>query len=102
MPPSVSSARWSVLIAAALFGTGGAAIKGTTLAPVQIAGFRSIVAVLALVVFIPAARHGFGRDLLPAALAYAAWHGWVGWIGMGLFGAGFVLYFLLPLVSSPR
>jgi drug/metabolite transporter, DME family len=71
MPTSVSSARWSVLIAALLFGTGGAAIKGTTLAPIQVAGFRSAVAVVALVLFMPSARRGFGRDLLPAALAYA-------------------------------
>jgi drug/metabolite transporter (DMT)-like permease len=61
----------SVLVAAVLFSTGGAAIKGTALAPVQVAGFRSLIAVVALVLFMPAARRGFGRDLLPAALAYA-------------------------------
>lgn len=71
MPSTAMSARWSVLIAALLFGTGGAAIKGTALSPIQVAGFRSAVAVVALVLFIPAARQGFGRDLLPAALAYA-------------------------------
>jgi len=71
MSPSASSARWSVLIAALLFGTGGAAIKGTALAPIQVAGFRSAVAVVALVLFIPAARRGFGVDLVPASLAYA-------------------------------
>jgi drug/metabolite transporter (DMT)-like permease len=61
-----------VLGAALLFSTGGAAIKGTTLAGFQVAGFRSGVAALALVLFLPAARRGFGRGLLPAALAYAA------------------------------
>lgn len=71
MQKAVPSARWSVMIAALLFGTGGAAIKGTLLAPIQVAGFRSAVAVVALVGLLPAARRGFGRDLIPAALAYA-------------------------------
>lgn len=72
MSKEVSAARWSVLAAAVLFGTGGAAIKGTALAPVQVAGFRSGVAAIAMLLLLPAARRGFGRDLLPGALAYAA------------------------------
>jgi len=66
-----ASARLSVLAAAILFSTGGAAIKGTALDSFQVAGFRSGVAALALLVFLPAARRGFGLDLLPAAATYA-------------------------------
>jgi DME family drug/metabolite transporter len=65
-------ARASVLGAALLFSTGGAAIKGTVLGSFQVAGFRSGVAALALFLLLPAARRGFGRGLIPAALAYAA------------------------------
>lgn len=65
-------ARWQVLIAAALFSTGGAAIKGTALTAFQVASFRSGIAALALLLLLPGARRGYGRDLLPAALAYAA------------------------------
>jgi drug/metabolite transporter, DME family len=64
--------RLAVLGAALLFSTGGAAIKGTALGAFQVAGFRSGVAALALVLFLPEARRGFGRGLFPAALAYAA------------------------------
>jgi len=72
MPPSTARARLSVLGAAALFSTGGAAIKGTALDAFQVAGFRSGVAALALLAFLPGARRGLRPDLLPAALAYAA------------------------------
>lgn len=65
-------ARLSVLAAAFLFSTGGAAIKGTALDGFQVAGFRSAVAALVLVLVLPAARRGFRADLVPAALAYAA------------------------------
>ncbi len=68
---SLGRSRWSVIAAAALFSTGGAAIKGTALTAFQVAGFRSAVAALALVLLLPAARRGFGLDLLPAAVAYA-------------------------------
>ncbi len=68
---SLARSRWSVIAAAALFSTGGAAIKGTALTAFQVAGFRSAVAALALVLLLPAARKGFGWDLLPAAGAYA-------------------------------
>jgi drug/metabolite transporter (DMT)-like permease len=66
------TARLSVLAAALLFSTGGAAIKGTTMTVFQVAGFRSGVAALALVLLLPDARRGFGLDMLPAALSYAA------------------------------
>jgi len=64
--------RLAVLIAALLFGTGGAAIKGTALSAIQVAGLRSGVAAVAMLLLLPAARRGLGRDLIPAALAYAA------------------------------
>ena len=67
----IGSARLAALAAAALFSTGGAAIKGTTLTPFQVAGFRSAVAALTLALVLPEARRGFRRDLFPAAFAYA-------------------------------
>ena len=67
-----AAARLHILAAALLFSTGGAAIKGTTLSGFQVAGFRSAVAALALVLLLPGARRGFSLRLLPAALAYAA------------------------------
>ncbi|MEO8197506.1 MAG: DMT family transporter [Thermoanaerobaculia bacterium] len=63
--------RWFLVAAAVLFSTGGAAIKGTALTAYQVAGFRSAVAALALVLLLPTARKGFGWDLLPAAFACA-------------------------------
>lgn len=68
---AATRARGAVLTAALLFSTGGAAIKGTTLSAFEVAGLRSAVAALALALALPAARRGFGRDLLPAAIAYA-------------------------------
>lgn len=65
-------ARLSVVAAALLFSTGGAAIKGTALSSLQVASFRSGVAALAIALLVPQARRGIGLDLLPAALAYAA------------------------------
>jgi drug/metabolite transporter (DMT)-like permease len=70
-PAALGRARLEVLAAALLFSTGGAAIKGTALAAVQVAGLRSGVAALTLLLVLPAARRGFRLDLLPAALAYA-------------------------------
>jgi DME family drug/metabolite transporter len=72
MTPVSKAPRLSVLGAALLFSTGGAAIKGTALGAFQVAGFRSGVAALALLLFLREARSGFSRSLLPAALAYAA------------------------------
>ena len=62
-------ARLAVLGAALLFSTGGAAIKGTTLSGLQVAGLRSAVAAVVLLLALPAARRGYGRRLLPAAVA---------------------------------
>lgn len=69
-PPAL--ARLSVLAAALLFSTGGAAIKGTSLTGFQVAGLRSAIAAVSLLLFLPEARRGFGRDLIPAACVYAA------------------------------
>lgn len=65
-------ARFSVLGAAVLFSTGGAAIKGTALSGFQVAGLRSAVAAVALGLLLPEARRGLRLRLLPAAMAYAA------------------------------
>lgn len=67
-----STARLSVLGASILFSTGGAAIKGTLLTAFQVAGLRSAIAVVALVILLPQARRALGLRLVPAALAYAA------------------------------
>jgi len=72
VPPSPSVARLSVVAAALLFSTGGAAIKGTSMTVFQVAGFRSGVAAAAIALLLPSARRGFGLGLLPAAIAYAA------------------------------
>src|SRR5690349_19466171 len=55
-----------------LFATGGAAIKGTALSSVQVAGFRSGIAAIAMLLILPAARAGLRREVIPGALAYAA------------------------------
>jgi drug/metabolite transporter, DME family len=68
---SATTSRLAVLAAAVLFSTGGVAIKGTSLSAFQVAGLRSGVAALALLLLLPESRRGFGRDLLPAAFAYA-------------------------------
>lgn len=52
----MSSARWMLVAAALLFSTGGAAIKWTGLAGWQVAGGRSAVAVVALLLFLREAR----------------------------------------------
>jgi len=65
-------ARWALLAAAALFSTGGSAIKGTSFAGFELAGLRSAIAVLAFLVFLPRTRaRPHPRELL-VALAYAA------------------------------
>jgi drug/metabolite transporter, DME family len=66
-----TTARLSVLGAALLFSTGGAAIKGTALAAFQVAGLRSAIAAVAIVILLPEARRAPGLRSVPAALAYA-------------------------------
>ena len=64
-------ARLLVLAAAALFSTGGAAIKAASLNSWQVAGFRSGVAALAILLLIPEARRNWRWRYVPVAAAYA-------------------------------
>jgi DME family drug/metabolite transporter len=65
-------ARLELLAAAALFSTGGAAVKATTLSGWQVAGCRSVVAALAMLVMMPAARRLPSPRVLAISVAYAA------------------------------
>jgi drug/metabolite transporter, DME family len=67
---SPALARIQLLAAAALFSTGGAAIKATALDAWQVAGFRSGVAALVLALLLPASRRIFRWKIL--LVAYAA------------------------------
>lgn len=70
--PSPLAARLGVLAAAALFSTGGAAIKAISLTGWQVSCLRSGIAALALLAMLPAAhRRPRPRDLA-VAVAYAA------------------------------
>ena len=71
MVPAVRG-RLSLLAAAFLFSTGGAAIKATTLDAWQVSCFRCAIATLALVVLVPGARQAWSWRLVPVSLAYAA------------------------------
>jgi drug/metabolite transporter (DMT)-like permease len=64
--------RLQLLGAALLFSTGGAAIKSTTLSSWQVAGFRSIIAALAIVLLVPAARRGWTWHVVPVGISYAS------------------------------
>lgn len=64
--------RLRLAAAAALFSTGGAAIKATTLTAWQVASFRSGVAALAVFLLVPAARKGMSWKVALIAVAYAA------------------------------
>jgi len=63
--------RLDLMAAAALFSTGGAFIKACRLAPLQIAGFRSLIAAAFLLAVWPASRRGFTRGSLLFGLFYA-------------------------------
>ena len=65
-------ARFQLVFAALLFSTGGAAIKSSTLTGWQVAGFRSGIAAVTLLLFIPAARKGWGWRSALVGVAYAA------------------------------
>ncbi|HEX8392045.1 MAG TPA: EamA family transporter [Longimicrobium sp.] len=71
MSPSTTH-RLQLLGAALLFSTGGAAIKSTTLSSWQVAGFRSIIAALAIVLLVPAARRGWTWHVVPVGISYAS------------------------------
>ncbi|HEV8113846.1 MAG TPA: DMT family transporter [Planctomycetota bacterium] len=51
-----SRARWALVATAALFSTGGAAIKYCTFSGAQVAGLRTAIAALAFLAMVPAAR----------------------------------------------
>ncbi len=65
-------ARLELLGAAVLFSTGGAVIKGTSITGWQVAGGRSLIAALALVVLLPAARRRWRASTVLVGLVYAA------------------------------
>lgn len=65
-------ARLQLLLAAALFSTGGAAIKATTLDGWQVASFRSGIAAIALLVLVPTARRGWSSRTFLVSVVYAA------------------------------
>jgi drug/metabolite transporter (DMT)-like permease len=69
---AVAFSRLQVLAAAALFSTGGAAIKGTTLTAWQVAGLRSGIAALTLLVLIPRARRHWSVRNWIVGLVYAS------------------------------
>ena len=71
MPP-VSLHRLQILAAALLFSSGGAAIKATSLTGWQVAGFRSGIAALALMIAMPTWRRWWRPRVLAAGVAYAA------------------------------
>lgn len=66
------SARANIVAAALLFSTGGAAIKFCSLSGFSVAAFRSLVAALALVALVPAARARWTWRTPLVGLAYAA------------------------------
>jgi len=69
---SPGNARLSILLAALLFSTGGAAIKATTLGPWAVAGLRSGLACLFLLVALPEARRRWSLGTLALGVAYGA------------------------------
>lgn len=63
--------RLQVALAAALFSTGGAAIKWCRFDAFQLATFRAVIAGAALLVLVPAARRGWSWRVGLVGLAYA-------------------------------
>ncbi len=61
-----------MLVTAVLFSTGGAAVKATQLTAWQIAGGRSAVAALCLLLLLPGARRGWRTETWLIGAAYAA------------------------------
>ncbi len=70
--PGRAVPRLQLAAAAALFSTGGAAVKATALGPWPVASFRSGIAVLALLVLVPAARRLPDLRTWLVGVAYAA------------------------------
>lgn len=68
----MNQARLLLLAAALLFSSGGAAIKYIGLSAWQIAGFRSLIALVALLALLPPARRLFDRRVWVVAISYGA------------------------------
>lgn len=68
---SALRSRLQLVAAAALFSTGGACIKLCALAPLQVAGFRSLIAATVLLLAWPAARRGLTLRSFLFGLLYA-------------------------------
>ena len=66
------AARLQIAVAALLFATGGAAIKAAQFGAWQIAGFRSGIAALTLLVLLPGARRGWSWRAGLVGVSYAA------------------------------
>jgi len=64
--------RLLIFTAAFLFSTGGVAIKACALTSWQVAGFRSGIAAVVMLIAVPESRRGWNRLTLAAAVAYAA------------------------------
>ncbi|HYC77498.1 MAG TPA: DMT family transporter [Planctomycetota bacterium] len=64
--------RWSVVLAALLFSTGGAAIKAIALPGWHIAGGRSLIAAVAVFLLVPSARRGWDARTAFVGTGYAA------------------------------
>ncbi len=65
-------ARLFLLGAAALFSTGGAAVKGTVFSAWQVAGARSLIAAIVILTVAPDARRGWRWHYVPVSVFYAA------------------------------
>lgn len=72
MPTRKTIPALMLVAAALLFATGGAAVKLASLTAWQIAGFRSGVAAVVLLVVLPEARRGWRLSTWLAAASYAA------------------------------
>jgi drug/metabolite transporter, DME family len=70
--PPPAAPRLQLALTAVLFSTGGAAVKACALSSWQVAGFRSGIAALTLLLCIPAARRGWSARVLAVGVAYAA------------------------------
>lgn len=69
---ALGRARLEIAGAALLFSTGGAVIKATTFTGWQVAGLRSGIAALAVLLLLPASRRGWTWRTLLVSVAYAA------------------------------
>ena len=64
--------RLKLVLAAALFSTGGAAIKTAAFSGWQVASFRSGIAAVAVLLLTPAARRGYSWRAALVGVGYAA------------------------------